>query len=103
MEGYCGSDRAFHIDAFHVYEIKDEEDEGCSYWIRGFNNIHTTPVLTRTATPRVVPSYPSAAPLHTTYLPRKVNRACSPEYCDFFFLFLHKVGSLLFVEGLLVF
>jgi hypothetical protein len=46
MEGYCRPDRAFHIGVFHVYEIKDEEDEGCSYWIRGFNNIHTTPVLT---------------------------------------------------------
>lgn len=58
MEGYCRSDSAFHIDAFHVHEIRHEEDEGCSYWIRVFNNIHTTPVLTRTATPRVVPFLP---------------------------------------------
>lgn len=58
MEGYCRSDSAFHIDAFHVHEIKAEEDEGMFVLIRGFNNIHTTPVLTRTTTPRVVPFLP---------------------------------------------
>jgi hypothetical protein len=28
MERYSRSDRAFHIDALHMYEIKDEEDKG---------------------------------------------------------------------------